>query len=123
MADASALDEAIRTIRGGAVAGILPEGRVNPDPFGPLQRGHSGAARVALAADAPIVPAGIWGTQHRWPRDGLTWRRPWRPTVVVAFGAPIRPEGSSRSFAEARQLTARLMRAIADQVEVARAMA
>jgi 1-acyl-sn-glycerol-3-phosphate acyltransferase len=30
--DAEALDEAVRTVRSGALAGIFPEGRVNPDP-------------------------------------------------------------------------------------------
>jgi len=40
---------------------------------------HTGAARIALEADVPLVPAGVKGT------DGLSRLAPWR----VQYGAPI----------------------------------
>ncbi|HEX9124485.1 MAG TPA: lysophospholipid acyltransferase family protein [Actinomycetota bacterium] len=120
--DASALDEAIRAIRGGALAGIFPEGLVNPHPE-ELQRGRSGLARLALPTGAPVVPVGIWGTQDRWPRDGLHFRRPWRPTLVVAYGDPIEPYGDPDDPADVQAFTETVMEAIARQMRVARAAA
>ncbi len=57
--DRRAIDEAVRTIRAGAMSGIYPEGRVNPDPDAGMLRGRRGIARIALAAGAPVVPVGI----------------------------------------------------------------
>jgi 1-acyl-sn-glycerol-3-phosphate acyltransferase len=118
--DEGALDEAIKTVRSGALAGIFPEGRVNAEPDDGLQRGRTGVARIALAAQAPVVPVGIWGTQRRWPRAGLTSRRPWRPTVALAFGAPLTAEGDPTVPKDTQRLTALVMHAIEEAVEEAR---
>jgi 1-acyl-sn-glycerol-3-phosphate acyltransferase len=85
--DVGALDEVVAHVRRGGLAGIFPEGRV-ADGRLPL-RGRTGAARVALATGAPVVPVGVWGTQARWPRAGLRWRPPRRVPVAVAVGEPI----------------------------------
>lgn len=119
--DRRALEEAAATVRSGALAGIFPEGRVNPGTE--LQRGRSGAARIALAADAPVIPVGIWGTQARWPRDGLTFRRPLRPRIAISFGEPIEPRGDLGSFSDVQAFTRVVMAGIAEQVERARALA
>lgn len=118
--DEGALDEAVRTVRAGALAGIFPEGQVNPLPDGPLQRGRTGVARVALATDAPVVPVGIWGTQWRWPRSGLRWGRPIRPAVVLAFGEPVAADGDPDSPDDARRLTDVVMDRIGEAVDRAR---
>jgi 1-acyl-sn-glycerol-3-phosphate acyltransferase len=118
--DVEALDEAIRTVRSGALAGIFPEGRVNADPEKGLQRGRRGAARIALAAEAPIVPVGIWGTHLRYPKEGLHFRRPWRRPLALAFGDPIAVAGDASSAEDARRATDLLMEGIGRQVEAAR---
>jgi 1-acyl-sn-glycerol-3-phosphate acyltransferase len=118
--DSDALQEAVRTVSGGALAGIFPEGRVNPDPGAALQRGHNGVARIALAARAPVVPVGIWGTQRRWPQPGLRWGRPFRPVVALAYGAPVRPSGDATDIADVQRFTADVMFAIDEQVRAAR---
>ena len=88
--DATALHEAIATVREGALAAIAPEGRVSEDPALGLQRIRSGVARVAMPTGAPVIPVGIWGTQRRWPRDGLKRARLWRrETVAIVYGPPI----------------------------------
>ncbi len=121
--DTGALDEAVATVRSGAVAGIFPEGTVNPDPGGPMLRGRTGVARIALAAGAPVVPVGIWGTQARWPRTGLTFRRPFRPAVALAFGPPIEPEGDPSSLDDIQGFTALVMTRIAERTAAARDLA
>lgn len=122
-ADAGALDEAVATIREGAVAGIFPEGKVNPDPDGGLQRGRRGIGRIALATGAPVVPVGIWGTQDRWPKSGLHYRRPWRRTIAVVYGEPIEPRGDPQSLEDVQVFTDLAMTGIAKQVAEARTLA
>jgi putative phosphoserine phosphatase/1-acylglycerol-3-phosphate O-acyltransferase len=116
MGDSGALDEAVATVRAGAIAGIFPEGMVNSNPGGPMLRGRTGVARIAVAAGAPVIPVGIWGTQVRWPRTGLTFRRPFRPTVVLAFGPPMEPKGDPSSLDDIQAFTALAMTRIAEQV-------
>ena len=121
--DQGALDVAIETIRGGALAGIFPEGTVNPEPEAGLLRGRKGAARIALATDAPVVPVGIWGTQARWPKPGLHLRRPWRPAVAISYGEPIPPKGDAGSAADVQAFADVITDAIAAQAERARELA
>ena len=90
--DSGALEEAIETIRQGALAAIAPEGGVNPKP-GELQRVRGGIARIALPTGTPVIPVGIWGTHRRWSKSGRHWGRPWRPRLGLAFGEPIEPAG------------------------------
>jgi 1-acyl-sn-glycerol-3-phosphate acyltransferase len=118
--DSGALDEAVRTVSAGALAGIFPEGRVNPSPDDGLQRGHSGIARIALAAGAPVVPVGIWGTQRRWPRTGLRWGPPFRPVVALVYGTPVAPVGDVAVADDVQRFTAEVMLAIDRQARLAR---
>lgn len=121
--DVGALGEAVRTISSGAITGIFPEGTVNTNPEGPLLRGRSGMARIALATGAPVIPVGIWGTQVRWPPPGLSYRRPLRPIVALTFGDPIEPSGRPDSPRDLRAFTRIVMDRIAEQTAVARALA
>jgi 1-acyl-sn-glycerol-3-phosphate acyltransferase len=119
--DSGALDEAVATVGSGAVAGIFPEGTVNPDPDGPMLRGRTGVARIALAARAPVIPVGIWGTQMRWPRTGLRFRGPLRPTVALTFGPSIQPKGDPSSLDDIQAFNALVMAGIGEQAAAARA--
>ena len=122
--DEHALDEAIETVRAGAMAAIAPEGRVNDDAEHGLQRIRSGAARIALPTGAPIVPVGIWGTQRRWSRAGLDWHRLWRrPRVGLVFGPPILPTGEGGSEDDVDTLTDKLEERLQEQVARARELA
>jgi len=119
--DLGALDEAIQTVRAGALAGIFPEGTVNAGTE--LLPAKRGIARIALATGASVIPVGIWGTQRRWPRDGLHLHRPWRPPLAVTFGDPVEPTGDPASREDQDRFLARVMEKIAEQVEVAQALA
>jgi len=120
-ADTGALDEAVGTIRAGALAGIFPEGKVNSDPESGLQRGRSGVGRIALETGAPVIPVGIWGTQQRWPKTGLQLGRPWRSMVAIAYGEPLEPRGDPDSTEDVQVFTDLVMTGIAKEVAEARA--
>jgi 1-acyl-sn-glycerol-3-phosphate acyltransferase len=118
-ADWSALEEIAEVVRTGALAGMFPEGRMGDGDE--LQKGQRGLARIALSAGAPIVPVGIWGTQVRWPRTGLRWVRPLRPTVNVVFGPAIEAIGDAHDRREAIDLTERVMNDIGKALSAAQA--
>jgi 1-acyl-sn-glycerol-3-phosphate acyltransferase len=120
--DRGALDTAAAVIRQGGLAGIFPEGRVNPEPVTPAA-GLKGAARLALAAGVPIVPMAIWGPQVRWPKGRPQLRRPWRPEVALVVGWPTEVDGDPRDPWAVREITERTMREISKLLEEAKRQA
>lgn len=81
--DEDALDTARAILDQGGLLSLFPEGtRVRePDSLGEPRRG---AARLAIEAGAPMIPAAITGTDKLWFGPIPRPRR-----VQVAFGAPI----------------------------------
>ena len=69
----------------GEVVGVFPEGTRSRD--GLLHRGRSGAAHLALATGAPLVPVGIIGTDRILP-TGTRLVRPFRH-ATISVGEPI----------------------------------
>jgi 1-acyl-sn-glycerol-3-phosphate acyltransferase len=84
-ASQKALGEALEVLLAGGCIGIYPEGTRSPDER--LHRGRTGVVRLALAANCPIVPAGIRGTRAIQP-IGARMLRPFKP-VDIAFGPLI----------------------------------
>jgi len=119
--DVNALDEAISTVKAGAIAALAPEGRVNDDGSREMLRFHRGVARLALATGAPVVPVGLWGTQDRWPRSGRRYRKPWRPRLAFVFGDPVAAHGDPANPEDLAAFTEQVRAAI--EVQVARARA
>lgn len=109
--DWSAIESSAGVLRGGLLAGIAPEGTVGDGAA--LQPGQKGAARIAMMASAPVIPVGLWGTQRRWPKSGLTFSPPIRPTVAVVYGEPIHSEGDPKHRPDVQALTDRIMDGIA----------
>ncbi len=107
--------------RGGAV-GIFPEGFSNSDVVMP--RGKTGAARLALATGAPLIPVAIRGkAQPHWWRSVLWFLFPLNMVRAalqhrlydIAIGSPIPVEKNPNADpATVRAVTDRLMRAIAE---------
>ncbi|MDP9463583.1 MAG: 1-acyl-sn-glycerol-3-phosphate acyltransferase [Actinomycetota bacterium] len=106
-----ALDAAADVLRDGALLCVFPEGSRSRD--GRLHRGYSGAARLALTVDCPILPVGITGTAEVQP-PGARLPRPGR-ACSIAIGTPLSMayDGAGRRMA-ARALTDQLMQRIAD---------
>jgi len=99
--DGSAMSRAASLLRAGEVIGIFPQGTSKQLPGRVF---HRGAARLALATGAPIVPVRLVGTRG-FPRPG-------RRATSVYVGQPIVVEPSRPTVAAARELTARIEQAI-----------
>jgi 1-acyl-sn-glycerol-3-phosphate acyltransferase len=111
-ADVEAIETAVRLAREGNVVVMFPEGtrRVKGLVKKHQARARSGAARIALMADVPLVPAAVAGT------DRLLRLGPLR----VAYGPPIemddlRARADHRHASE--EATERLMTQIAELEE------
>ncbi|MFL6210022.1 MAG: lysophospholipid acyltransferase family protein [Pyrinomonadaceae bacterium] len=71
--DPRAIRRSLQWLRTGGALVIFPEGgRGHPDSE--MHKFKAGAARIALEADAPILPVTIRGGQKVWPR-GRRWPR------------------------------------------------
>ncbi|MFI5892151.1 lysophospholipid acyltransferase family protein [Actinoplanes sp. NPDC051513] len=90
---ADALPAAVRALRDGGMVLVYPEGRIGLDPWMWPERGKTGVARMAYAAEAPVLPVAQWNTHTVLPYTtpvGLgrsllrALRR--RPVVYVRFG-------------------------------------
>jgi 1-acyl-sn-glycerol-3-phosphate acyltransferase len=100
-ADQEAIDTAISLAREGNVVAMFPEGTRRTKGLRKKweARPRSGAARIALEAGVPLVPAAVKGT------DRLARLGPLR----VAYGAPLELDGL-----DAQQATELLMARIAE---------
>jgi 1-acyl-sn-glycerol-3-phosphate acyltransferase len=97
-ADREAIETAVRLARDGNVIAMFPEGTRRRKGIRKKYAAgaHSGAARIAIEAGVPLIPAGIKGT------NGLRQLERWR----VRYGAPVELSD------DAAETTARLMDAI-----------
>lgn len=103
----AALESGQRVLAAGQVFAVFPEGSRSRD--GRLYRGRSGAAFMALATGATVIPVGLVGT-NRSLKDPATGRA---PRVEIRFGAPVPlddlatlPGGRARREATERIMTA-----------------
>jgi 1-acyl-sn-glycerol-3-phosphate acyltransferase len=104
--DTAALETAAQLCREGHVVVMFPEGTRRKKGLRKKYeaRAHTGAARIALDADVPLVPAGIVGTDRLGRLAQLR----------VAYGPPIPVEDLGGREDAATVATERLMAAIAE---------
>lgn len=110
-----AYEAAEEALRGGEVVIIAPQGTIprGQEFFEPRLKGKTGAARLAAATGAPVIPMGVWGTERVWPRSSRLpdlRRVLQRPEVRVRVGAPVRGLAGTDFEAD----TERIMSAIVD---------
>ena len=98
LGDRDAIETALQLARDGHVIAMFPEGTRRRKGLRKKHEAHahSGAARIAIDAGVPLVPAGIKGT------NGLRRLAGWR----VRYGAPVEVSD------DAAETTERLMAAI-----------
>lgn len=84
-ADVEAFRLAQRILDEGHVLLVFPEGTRSPN--GAMQEAKDGLAMLALRSDAPILPVGVSGTDHFWPKGRFL-----RPggRISLRVGEPFR---------------------------------
>ena len=98
---ATRCSRATAALRAGEAVIVLPQGTIPRGEafFDPVLHGKTGAARLAAATGAPVVPIGLWGTEKVWPRSAkvpnvTTLQHP--PRVTVTVGPPVRAGADRR---------------------------
>jgi putative phosphoserine phosphatase/1-acylglycerol-3-phosphate O-acyltransferase len=107
-------ESAAVALEAGEIVCLLPQGTIPRGEafFDPVLKGRSGAARLAEATRAPVIPFGVWGSEQVWPRSSpvprvLNVADP--PTVRVRVGPPV-----ELKYRSAVADTRRIMSAITD---------
>lgn len=99
--DGTAMSRAASLLHEGEVIGIFPQGTSKQLPERPF---HRGAARLALATGAQIVPVRLVGTRG--------FLRPGRRATQIHVGEPIVVQQAKPTVAAARALTAQVEQAL-----------
>jgi 1-acyl-sn-glycerol-3-phosphate acyltransferase len=102
-----AVAAAVQLLEQGAVVGVFPEGTSLPGRKGGYKRG---AARLALATGAPLVPVALVGTEFTLEP---TTHRIRLPRVHIVIGEPLVVPRQEPTAEAATALTHRLEEAIA----------
>jgi 1-acyl-sn-glycerol-3-phosphate acyltransferase len=109
--DMDAVQHAVELVKGGCVLGMFPEGTRSRS--GKLQRGRSGAAFVAIQAQAPIIPVAVVNSEPIFQRSNyLSLKR--RVRVEAHVGKPLPPPADPGDRRSLRNYTREIMTAIAD---------
>jgi 1-acyl-sn-glycerol-3-phosphate acyltransferase len=107
---------------------IYPEGTITRDPDGWPMEARSGAARLALASDVPVIPAVHWGTKEIYDHYAKRFRPSPFKTVQVRAGEPVPMDDLRARVGEKgpgaallRETTERMMAAVRALLEDVRA--
>jgi len=113
----AALRAAEELVEKGRMVIVYPEGSLTREPDLWPMRGKTGAVRIALERDIPIIPAAHWGTQALLARYGKKVSLFPRKTIDVAIGEPLdlsAYRGKPLDQATLLKATGELMDAIAE---------
>ena len=93
-AGAAAFEAAVRALKDGEVVGVFPEATISTSFT--VKELKAGAARMAIDAGVPIIPAAVWGG-HRIATKGheVVLRRD--VAVTVLLGEPLVPEPGEKA--------------------------
>src|SRR5919112_2506385 len=102
-AGAAAFESAVRALKDGEVVGVFPEATISTSFT--VKDLKAGAARMAVDAGVPIVPAAVWGGQRIATKGHkVQWRR--GVPVTVLLGEPLVPEPGEKPQALLRRTRA-----------------
>jgi 1-acyl-sn-glycerol-3-phosphate acyltransferase len=94
-----AFDVAVRRMREGELIGMHPEATISRSFE--LRAFKTGAARMALDAQVPIVPVIVWGAHRIWPKDHPKKVFRNKVPIAVAAGRPLPPHGTAEQLNDA----------------------
>ncbi|MCV7191786.1 lysophospholipid acyltransferase family protein [Mycolicibacterium brumae] len=88
--------EAVRELRAGELVAVYPEATISRSFE--LKEFKSGAARMALEANVPIVPMIVWGAHRIWTKGHPRRIGHRKIPLSVAVGPPLNPVGTVREL-------------------------
>jgi 1-acyl-sn-glycerol-3-phosphate acyltransferase len=83
---------AVQRLREGELVGLHPEATISRSYE--LREFKTGAARMALDAQVPIIPMIVWGAHRIWPKDHPKKLFRNKIPITVAVGRPLPPQGT-----------------------------
>ena len=83
---------AAQKLREGELVGLHPEATISRSYE--LREFKTGAARLALDAQVPIIPFIVWGAHRIWPKDHPKKLLRNKIPITVAAGPPLPPRGT-----------------------------
>ena len=87
---------AVQRLREGELVGVHPEATISRSYE--LREFKTGAARMALQAQVPIIPMVVWGAHRIWPKDHPKRLLRNKIPVTVAAGPPLPPQGTAEQL-------------------------
>ncbi|MFE7798467.1 lysophospholipid acyltransferase family protein [Nocardia sp. NPDC057440] len=107
-AGADSYQAAVEYLRKGELVGVYPEATISRSFE--IKDFKSGAARMAIESDVPIIPIVIWGAQRVWTKGFPKRLGRTNTPISIAVGAPIQP------YEPAAGLTAQLRSAMQEML-------
>ena len=86
-----AFDVAVQQLKQGELVGMHPEATISRSFE--LRQFKTGAARMALEAQVPLIPFVVWGAHRIWPKDHPKNLVRNNVPITVAAGRPLAPVG------------------------------
>jgi 1-acyl-sn-glycerol-3-phosphate acyltransferase len=80
---------AVASVQEGECVVVYPEGTITREPHQWPMTGRTGAARIALASGAPVIPVAQWGANHILAPYAKRPRLLPRKTIHVTAGPPV----------------------------------
>ena len=105
---------ALTALKSGEVVGVFPEATVGRSYT--LRELKSGATRMASAADVPLVPMALWGTQRIWPKGHRRRLFQRHLPISIVVGEPLHPTRRDKQDEVNAELAAR-MTALLDRAQ------
>ncbi|MDL9937633.1 lysophospholipid acyltransferase family protein [Gordonia sp. ABSL1-1] len=105
---AASYQQAVEYLKRGELVGVYPEATISRSFE--LKAFKSGAARMALEADAPIIPTVIWGAQRVWTKGHPRSLGRHNFKIAIGVSEPLEPTG------DADALTAKLHKVMSEKL-------
>ncbi|OBK29559.1 acyltransferase [Mycobacterium asiaticum] len=86
---AEAYSVAVERLREGELVGVHPEATISRSFE--LREFKTGAARMAVEAQVPIIPMIVWGAHRIWPKDHPKKLFRGKVPITAAIGPPLYP--------------------------------
>src|SRR3954469_22715911 len=104
---AAAFESAVRALKDGELVGVFPEATISRSFT--VKDLKAGAARMALDAGVPVIPAAVWGGQRIATKGHkVQWRR--GVPVTVILGEPLVAEPGEKAQSLLRRTKAEMER-------------